>query len=43
MEVGDVYHQLYIIDGKKPLGVLVGEDAGSYGGAECQPPYVPLY
>ena len=35
VEVVDVCYQLPVIDGQKPLGVLVGEDVGLYGGAEC--------
>ena len=35
VEVGDVCRQLQVIDGQKPLRVLVGEDVSSFGGAEC--------
>ena len=31
--VGSVRHQLQIIDGKKTLGILIGENVGLYGGA----------
>ena len=42
VEVGDVCRQLQVIDGQKPLGILVGENVGLYGDAECYLPYVPL-
>ena len=35
VEVGDVRRQIQVIDGQKPLGILIGENVGSYGGAEC--------
>ena len=34
-EVGNVRHQLQVIDGQRSFWVIVGEDVGSYGGAEC--------
>ena len=35
VEVGNVRHQLQVVDGKKPLGILIGENVDSYGGAKC--------
>ena len=34
-EVGDVCCQLQVINGQRSFWVLVGEDVGSYGSAEC--------
>ena len=33
--MGDVYRQLQVVDGLKPLGIIIGENFGLYGGAEC--------
>ena len=35
VEVGDVNRQFQVIDGQKPLGIIIGENVGSYGSAEC--------
>ena len=42
LDVGDVCHQLQVIDGQKTLGILIGENVGSNGSDECLTPYVPL-
>ena len=34
VEVGDVCRQLQVVDGQKPFRILIGENFGSYGGAE---------
>ena len=35
VEVGDVRHQLQVIDGQKPVGILIGENVDLHGSAEC--------
>ena len=35
VEVSDVCRQIQVVDGLKPLGVLIGENFGFYGSAEC--------
>ena len=35
VEVGDVCCHIQVIDSLKVLGILIGENVGSYEGAEC--------
>ena len=42
VQVGDLRCQLEVIDGYKSIGILICENVGPYGGAKCQPPYVPI-
>ena len=33
VEVGNVCRQLQVVDGVKPLGILIDKNVGSYGGS----------
>ena len=35
VELGNVCCHIQVIDGQKPLGIIVSEDVGSYGGDKC--------
>ena len=42
VQVGDVRCQLEVVDGEESVGILIRENVGSYGGAKCYSPYMPI-